>query len=87
MKRSSKKKKRSRSSRLDSPSVEVPKLTGADDYELWRTMIELKLKDQKLWSLVTEEVVLDSSCSSAKKRRWKERWLKAQAVIAGSLGP
>ncbi|KAE9127984.1 hypothetical protein PF010_g4691, partial [Phytophthora fragariae] len=85
--RSSKKKKRSRSSRLDSPSVEVPKLTGADDYELWRTMIELKLKVQKLWSLVTEEVVLDNSCSSAKKRRWKERWLKAQAVIAGSLGP
>ncbi|EGZ30006.1 hypothetical protein PHYSODRAFT_383572, partial [Phytophthora sojae] len=50
-------------------------------------MIELKLKVQKLWSLVTEEVVLDSSWSSAKKRRWKERWLKAQAVIAGSLGP
>ncbi|KAE8968597.1 hypothetical protein PF005_g25571 [Phytophthora fragariae] len=66
-KRPLKKKKRSRSSLLDSPSLEVPKLTGADDYELWRTMVALKLKVQKLWSLVTEEVVLDSPCSSAKK--------------------
>ncbi|EEY63263.1 uncharacterized protein PITG_15500 [Phytophthora infestans T30-4] len=50
-------------------------------------MIELKLKVQKMWSLVIEEVVRDSSWSSAKKRRWNERWLKAHAVIAGSLGP
>ncbi|KAE9292261.1 hypothetical protein PF008_g25117, partial [Phytophthora fragariae] len=51
-KRPLKKKKRSRSSLLDSPSLEVPKLTGADDYELWRTMVALKLKVQKLWRLL-----------------------------------
>ncbi|KAF4042936.1 gag-polypeptide of LTR copia-type [Phytophthora infestans] len=39
-----------------------------------------------MWSLVIEEVVRDSSWSSAKKRRAGSR-LKAQAVIAGSLGP
>ncbi|ETP39184.1 hypothetical protein F442_13339 [Phytophthora nicotianae P10297] len=69
------------------PSLEVPKFTGADDYELWRTMIELKLKVQNLWSLVVKEVVQGSSWSSAKKRRWNELWRKAQAIITGSLGP
>ncbi|ETK79155.1 hypothetical protein L915_14962 [Phytophthora nicotianae] len=59
---------RDRSTMKDSPSLEVPKLTGADNYELWRTMNELKIKVQKLWSLVTEEVVQNSSWSSAKKR-------------------
>ncbi|KAE8991458.1 hypothetical protein PR002_g20843 [Phytophthora rubi] len=94
-KRSSKKKQhkrqkrqhRSRSVPRDTTSLEVPKLTGADACELWRTMIELKLKVLKLWSLVVEDVVQDDTWSSAKKRRWDERWLKAQAVIAGSLGP
>ncbi|KAF4134127.1 hypothetical protein GN958_ATG16691 [Phytophthora infestans] len=86
-KKNSSNKKRSRSAVRDTPTLEVPKLTGADVYELWRTMIELKLKVQKMWSLVIEEVVRDSSWSSAKKRRWNERWLKAHAVIAGSLGP
>ncbi|KAE8985736.1 hypothetical protein PR003_g16344 [Phytophthora rubi] len=51
-KRSSKKKKKSskrnhdRRSAQHNSNLEVPKLTGADDYELWRTMIELKLKVQ-----------------------------------------
>ncbi|KAF4029408.1 gag-polypeptide of LTR copia-type [Phytophthora infestans] len=49
-------------------------------------MIELKLKVQKRWPLVIEEVVQDSSWRSSKKHRWNERWPKAQAVIAGSLG-
>ncbi|ETP41568.1 hypothetical protein F442_11346, partial [Phytophthora nicotianae P10297] len=89
--RSSKKKsyKKKRDERLcrDSPNLEVPKLTGADDYELWRTMIELKLKVQKLWEMVTEKEEKSEVWSSHRKRRWEARWLKAQEIIAGSLGP
>jgi hypothetical protein len=58
-KRSGKKKrvvKRRRPEAQESRSLEVPKLTGDDEYELWRSMIELKLKVLKLSSLVTEEV-------------------------------
>ncbi|EGZ20827.1 hypothetical protein PHYSODRAFT_259396 [Phytophthora sojae] len=80
-KRSSKKKKKKsskynhdrRSAQHDS-NLEVPKLTGADHYELWHTMIELKLKVQKLWSLVTEETVKKDSWSFHRKRRWESRW-------------
>ncbi|OWZ10848.1 hypothetical protein PHMEG_00016222 [Phytophthora megakarya] len=50
-------------------------------------MIELKLKVLKLWNLVTGQELDDDSWSFSKKRRWNSRWLKTQAVIAGSLGP
>ncbi|KAG6623975.1 uncharacterized protein IUM83_02095 [Phytophthora cinnamomi] len=68
-------------------NLEVPKLAGADDYELWRTMIELKLKVQKLWSLVTEQTTKKDSWSSRRKRCWEGRRLKSHEAIAGSLGP
>ncbi|EEY63435.1 uncharacterized protein PITG_15167 [Phytophthora infestans T30-4] len=46
-------------------SLEVPKLTGVDDYELWRTMTELKLKVQKLWPIVTEKVLFKDFWNSS----------------------
>ncbi|KAF4034981.1 hypothetical protein GN244_ATG12997 [Phytophthora infestans] len=68
-------------------SLEVPKLTGVDDYELWRTMTELKLKVQKLWPIVTEKVLFKDFWNSSRKCRWETQWLKAQESIARSLGP
>ncbi|ETM00579.1 hypothetical protein L917_02709 [Phytophthora nicotianae] len=82
-KKSSKKYKRTRAEVRDSPSLKIPKLTRPDNYELCRTMVELKLKVLKLWSLVAEKTVLDDSWTSTMKRGWNEHWLRAQAVIAG----
>ncbi|EGZ21904.1 hypothetical protein PHYSODRAFT_439026, partial [Phytophthora sojae] len=50
-------------------------------------MIELKLKVQKLGSLVTEETVKKDSWSSHRKQSWESRCLKAQETNAGLLGP
>ncbi|KAL3657521.1 hypothetical protein V7S43_017488 [Phytophthora oleae] len=82
-KRSNKNRRRSSEIR-DLPSVDVPKLAGADDYELSKTMIELKLK---VWKLTTGQDLEDNLWGSSTKRSWNSSWLKAQAVIAGSLGP
>ncbi|KAF4039612.1 gag-polypeptide of LTR copia-type [Phytophthora infestans] len=61
-KKGSSNKKRSRSAVRDTLTLEVPKLTGADDYELWRTAIELKVK-KRHWNerwLKAQAVIPDS---------------------------